>query len=53
LHLAFAEAAAVTVFLTTDDQLLRKARNYINDVKINVANPVNWLMENQKLIQEF
>ncbi|MBD2628157.1 PIN domain-containing protein [Anabaena variabilis FACHB-164] len=52
LHLAFAEAAEVTIFLTTDDRLLRKARSSVNDVKIRVANPVNWLMENQELIQE-
>jgi predicted nucleic acid-binding protein len=28
LHLAFAQSASVDIFLTTDDRLLRKARQY-------------------------
>ena len=31
------------VFLTTDDRLLRTAKKL--DLKINIANPVFWLME--------
>lgn len=49
LHLAFAEASQATVFLTTDDRLLRKAISYADEIKVKVANPVNWLMENQEL----
>lgn len=49
LHLAFAEASQATVFLTTDDRLLRKAINYADEIKVKVSNPVNWLMENQDL----
>ncbi|MEO3706718.1 hypothetical protein [Trichormus azollae] len=52
-HLAFAEAAEVKFFLTTDDGLLRKVSNHISDVQISGANPVNSLMENQELIQVF
>ena len=43
LHLALAEADEVNVFLTTDDRLLRTAKRL--DLKINIANPVSWLME--------
>ncbi|MBD2189829.1 type II toxin-antitoxin system VapC family toxin [Pseudanabaena mucicola] len=50
LHLAFAEASEATVFLTTDDRLLRKAISYADDIKVKVFNPVTWLMENQELI---
>jgi hypothetical protein len=52
-HLAFAEAAEVKFFLTTDDGLLRKVSSHISDVQISGANPVNSLMENQELIQVF
>jgi predicted nucleic acid-binding protein len=44
LHLAFAEAALANIFLTTDDRLLRKAKQYSESVKIEVNNPVVWLM---------
>ena len=47
LHLAFAEDSDATVFLTTDDRLLRKAISYADDIKVKVSNPVTWLMENQ------
>lgn len=50
LHLAFAEASDATVFLTTDDRLLRKAISYAGDIKVRVSNPVTWLMENQEEI---
>jgi predicted nucleic acid-binding protein len=44
LHLAFAEAGKVDIFLTTDKRLLNKAQNYQNMLKIKVNNPVIWLM---------
>lgn len=44
LHLAFAEASEVDVFLTTDDRLLRKAKENISSIKIAVENPTIWLM---------
>jgi predicted nucleic acid-binding protein len=44
LHIAFAEAADVTVMLTTDDRLLRRAKKYSHELQINIENPVAWLM---------
>ncbi|MEO1095759.1 MAG: hypothetical protein AAFX01_12760 [Cyanobacteria bacterium J06638_28] len=44
LYLAFAEAGEVDVFLTTDDRLLRKAKQNISLIKIVVENPTIWLM---------
>lgn len=44
LHLAFAEAGDADVFLTSDDRLLRKAKQYQNIVSIEVENPTIWLM---------
>lgn len=44
LHLAFAQSASVDIFLTTDDRLLRKAKQYPEIVTIPVENPVVWLM---------
>jgi len=45
LHLACAEAGNAEVFLTTDDQLLAKAKQYRNVLHVRVANPILWLME--------
>ncbi|MGA7936327.1 MAG: PIN domain-containing protein [Kovacikia sp.] len=44
LHLAFAQAASADIFLTTDDRLLRKAKQYPEVIAITVENPVIWLM---------
>ena len=46
LHLAFAEAGDADVFLTTDDRLLRKAKQYPNifRIEIEIENPTIWLM---------
>jgi predicted nucleic acid-binding protein len=44
LHLAFAEAGDADVFLTTDDRLLRKAKQSQNIFRIKVENPTIWLM---------
>jgi hypothetical protein len=44
LHLAFAEDSDATVFLTTDDRLLRKAISYADNIKVRVSNPVTWLL---------
>ncbi len=43
LHLATAESSKLSVFLTTDDKLLRKALSF--ELTIPVANPVTWMME--------
>jgi predicted nucleic acid-binding protein len=44
LHLAFAEAGDADIFLTTDDRLLRKAKQFQNAFSIEVENPTIWLM---------
>ena len=43
LHIALAEASGSTVFLTTDDRLLKAAKKIKLNVK--VSNPILWLME--------
>ena len=49
LHLACAEENA-TIFLTTDDPLLRKSVSHKDSLKIRVANPIIWFLEiNQTL----
>ncbi len=45
LHIACAEAGGADVLLTTDDRLLRKARQNRRALKVRVENPVKWLME--------
>jgi uncharacterized protein with PIN domain len=49
LHLAFVQAASADIFLTTDDRLLRKAKQYPEEVTVPVENPVVWLIT---LLQE-
>lgn len=44
LHIACAEAADVDIFLTTDDRLLRKASAHINQLNVEVQNPLIWLI---------
>ncbi len=44
LHLAFAEAGDADIFLTTDERLLRKAKQYKNTLRIEIENPTIWLM---------
>ena len=45
LHIASAESAKATIFLTTDDQLLKKAKNYKTNLKVQVENPLSWIIE--------
>jgi predicted nucleic acid-binding protein len=45
LHLACAERGAADVFLTTDDDLLRRARRQARVLRIRVENPVSWYQE--------
>lgn len=45
LHLPCAEQGGVDVFLTTDDDLLRRARRHAAALRIRVANPVSWYHE--------
>ena len=45
LHLASAEQGQADVFLTTDDDLLRRAGRYRNELHVRVQNPVSWYRE--------
>lgn len=45
LHLACAEQGGANVFLTTDDALLRRARQYSARLGTRVENPVSWYQE--------
>jgi predicted nucleic acid-binding protein len=45
LHIACAEAGGVDVFLTTDDQLLRRSVRHSTRLNVRVANPLQWLSE--------
>ena len=45
LHIACASVAQADVFLTTDDELERKARGVESSGGITVINPIQWLVE--------
>ena len=45
LHVACAEKAKADVFLTTDDNLLSKSLRHKKVLKVNVENPLRWVME--------
>ena len=47
LHLATADQSGADVFLTTDDNLLRRARRGRGLLRIRVQNPVSWVREVQ------
>jgi hypothetical protein len=47
LHLASAELGGADVFLTTDDDLLRRARRSLGLLHIRVEDPVSWYEEAQ------
>jgi predicted nucleic acid-binding protein len=43
LHIACAESAGVSAFLTTDDRLLSTAGRLARELRVQVANPLSWL----------
>jgi predicted nucleic acid-binding protein len=45
VHVAAAEAQAADVMLTCDDRLLRRCRQIADQINVRVANPVDWLKE--------
>ena len=45
LHLACAESAAVDIFLTTDDGILRIAKRENAELRLQIENPDAWLHE--------
>ena len=48
LHLASAEQGQVEVFLTTDDDLVRRARRHREKIRVAVDNPVSWYRRNDE-----
>ncbi|NJK51583.1 MAG: type II toxin-antitoxin system VapC family toxin [Leptolyngbyaceae cyanobacterium SU_3_3] len=49
-HMASAERSQSDAFLTTDDRLLRRARQFLDQLKVKVENPLQWLT--QKMQEE-
>lgn len=45
LHIACAEASGADILLTTDDNILQKATRYKNIIKIEINNPITWLLK--------
>jgi predicted nucleic acid-binding protein len=43
VHLAAAESLQSNVFLTCDDRLLRRCGKIVDELKVQVFNPVEWL----------
>lgn len=43
-HVASAERSQCDVFLTTDDRLLRRARQNSNQLSVKIENPLQWLI---------
>lgn len=52
LHIAFAEAGNADIFLTTDDRLIRKAKQYQNILNVKIENPTIWLMNILQIEEE-
>lgn len=48
LHLAYAEKGNASVFLTTDDRLLRLAERFSRQLRVRVEDPLAWLNEVHK-----
>ena len=44
-HIASAEKSNADIFLTTDDRLIKKARNNISLIHVEIDNPVQWLIK--------
>lgn len=47
LHVAIADESGADVFLTTDDDLLRRCRRNRGMLRVRVENPVSWVREVQ------
>lgn len=45
LHIASAEKGKADIFPTTDDRLIKRALQNRNKLKVEIKNPVIWLME--------
>ena len=45
LHVASAESGKADIFLTTDDQLLKKLRQHSGKIRVKADNPLAWIKE--------
>jgi predicted nucleic acid-binding protein len=45
VHVAAAETVGADVLLTCDDRLLRRCRQIADELNVRIANPVDWLKE--------
>jgi predicted nucleic acid-binding protein len=45
LHIAYAEEGRADILFTTDDDLLKKAKNNKNILKVMIENPIRWISE--------
>jgi predicted nucleic acid-binding protein len=45
VHVAAAESLNADVLLTCDDRFLRRARHIADELRVRIANPVDWLKE--------
>lgn len=45
LHVSCAENGNADIFLTTDDQLIKKMRQHEDKIKVKVNNPLDWIKE--------
>jgi predicted nucleic acid-binding protein len=48
LHLSFAEKAAARWFVTTDDQLMRRARERQHEMQVEVVAPDQLIMDEEQ-----
>jgi len=48
LHLACAESANVSIFLTTDDRLAKRAKQKRRILRVEVFNPIEWSQEEKR-----
>ncbi len=48
-HIASAERSQCDIFLTTDDRLLRRARQNLDQLGVKIENPLQWLVYEIKL----
>lgn len=45
IHLACAERGKADIFLTTDNRLLKKAKQQAKELQVKVENPLDWIKE--------
>ena len=48
LHIACAEEGKADIFLTTDDEVLKRSSRFSRELFIRVTNPLSWMQESRK-----